>query len=167
MIVNPFFSPAIRIQSERGHCVIRRGPYRFLRHPGYLAMLIAIPASALAIGSWLALIPAAGFGLVIVRRARLEDEFLKENLAGYREYMQHVPAGLFPRLTAVRAAVLLLVGLALLVAGLVYAASANSTLGLKLAPGAFNEQRAFRDLKHLASLGPRPASHYSVRTCAE
>ena len=47
MIVNPFFSPALRIQAERGHSVITRGPYRFLRHPGYLAMLIAIPASAL------------------------------------------------------------------------------------------------------------------------
>ena len=60
MVVNPFFSPAIRIQSERGHCVVTRGPYRFLRHPGYLAMLLAMPASALAIGSWLALIPRGG-----------------------------------------------------------------------------------------------------------
>jgi protein-S-isoprenylcysteine O-methyltransferase Ste14 len=77
MRVNPFFSPVIRIQAERGHRVITRGPYRCLRHPGYLAMIIAIPASALAIGSWLALIPAAGFCAVIVWRARMEDEFLK------------------------------------------------------------------------------------------
>jgi glutaminyl-peptide cyclotransferase len=119
-------------------------------------MLIAIPASALAVSSWLALIPAAGFGLVIVQRARLEDEFLKRNLAGYIDYMERVPAGLFPRLTAVRAAGLVLVGLALLVAGLVYAASANSTAGLKLSPSPFNEQRAFGDLKYVASLGPRP-----------
>jgi len=61
MIVNPFFSPALRIQAERGHAVIARGPYRFIRHPGYLAMLIAVPASALALGSWLALIPAFAF----------------------------------------------------------------------------------------------------------
>jgi len=156
MIVNPFFSPTIRIQSERSHCVVRSGPYRFLRHPGYLAMLIAIPASALAIGSSLALIPAAGFGLVIVRRARLEDQFLKRKLAGYIDYMERVPAGLFPRLTLVRFAVLVLVALALLVAGLVYAASANSTADLKLPFSAFNEQRAFEELKYLASLGPRP-----------
>ena len=97
MIVNPFFSPALRIQAERGHSVITRGPYRFLRHPGYLAMLIAMPASAVAIGSWLALIPAAGFGLVIVRRARKEDEFLKQNLSGYIDYMERVRGGLFPR----------------------------------------------------------------------
>ena len=97
MIVNPFFSPVIRIQAERGHHVIARGPYRWLRHPGYLAMLVAIPASAIAIGSWLALIPAAGFCAVIVRRARMEDQFLKGNLAGYIDYMQRVPGGLFPR----------------------------------------------------------------------
>lgn len=98
MIANPFFSPVIRIQAERGHHVITRGPYRWLRHPGYLAMIIAIPASALAIGSWLALIPAVGFCAVIVRRARVEDEFLKGNLAGYIDYMGRVRGGLFPSL---------------------------------------------------------------------
>lgn len=95
MIVNPFFSPIIRIQPGRGHHVITRGPYRWLRHPGYLAMLVAIPASALAIGSWLALVPAAGFCAVIVRRAPMEDDFLKGNLPGYIDYMQRVQGGLF------------------------------------------------------------------------
>ena len=156
MIVNPFFSPALRIQAERGHSVITRGPYRFLRHPGYLAMLIAIPAAALAIGSWLALIPAAGFGLVIVRRARKEDEFLKQNLSGYIDYMERVRGGLFPRLTAIGATTFALVSLTLAVAGFLYAASANSTAGLTLPPSPFNEQRAFEDLKRFTELGPRP-----------
>ena len=65
MIVNPFFSPVVRLQRECGHRVIAAGPYRFMRHPGYLAMLISIPASALAIGSFVALIPAIGFAMVI------------------------------------------------------------------------------------------------------
>jgi|GEM_PF-4028256 len=60
-------------------------------------MVLVIPANALAIGSWLALIPAAGFGAVIVRRASMEDKFLKQNLAHYLGYMQRVPGGLFPR----------------------------------------------------------------------
>jgi len=33
MVVNPFFSPVVRIQTERGHRVITDGPYRFMRHP--------------------------------------------------------------------------------------------------------------------------------------
>lgn len=96
MIVNPFFSPVIRIQAERRHHVVTRGPYRWLRHPGHFAMIVAIPASALAIGSWLALIPAAGFVFIIVHRVRREDEFLKEKLPGYLAYMQRVRGGLFP-----------------------------------------------------------------------
>ncbi len=94
MIVNPFFSPLVRLQTERGHRVIQHGPYRFMRHPGYLAMCAAIPTSALAIGSWLALAPAAGFIAVIIRRAQLEDEFLTTNLRGYKTYAAFVPSGL-------------------------------------------------------------------------
>jgi protein-S-isoprenylcysteine O-methyltransferase Ste14 len=94
MIVNPFFSPIVRLQPECGHRVIAAGPYRFMRHPGYLAMLISIPASALAIGSFIALIPAIGFAWVIHQRTRIEDQFLKANLPGYAEYTERVPAGL-------------------------------------------------------------------------
>jgi protein-S-isoprenylcysteine O-methyltransferase Ste14 len=90
MIVNPFFSPALRIQAERGQSVITRGPYRILRHPGYLAMLIAVPSSALALGSWLALIPAFAFSAVIIRRTALEDCFLEGHLPGYNQYVFRV-----------------------------------------------------------------------------
>ena len=94
MIRNPFFSPVLRIQSEHGHHLVESGPYRFVRHPGYLAMCISIPASALAIGSWLALIPATGFLLVIQHRAQIEDKFLRLHLPGYAEYAQRVASGL-------------------------------------------------------------------------
>jgi protein-S-isoprenylcysteine O-methyltransferase Ste14 len=97
MIANPFFSPDIRLQPERGHRLIACGPYRLLRHPGYLAMLVAVPSSALAIGSWLALVPAAAFCLVILKRVDAEEEFLQQNLAGYSEYMGRIRGRLFPR----------------------------------------------------------------------
>ena len=97
MADNPFFSPEIRLQTERGHHVITHGAYQLLRHPGYLAMLIAAPASAVAIGSWLGLLCAAAFDLVILRRTYLEDRFLREKLPGYQEYAQSVPGGLLPQ----------------------------------------------------------------------
>jgi protein-S-isoprenylcysteine O-methyltransferase Ste14 len=100
MIVNPFFSPTVRLQTERGHHVIAHGPYRFMRHPGYFAMLIALPASAIALGSWLALIPTSAFVAVIVRRARIEDEFLMQNLFGYNSYASRVRVGIFPTVQA-------------------------------------------------------------------
>jgi len=98
MVVNPFFSPEISLQSERGHKLVACGPYCLLRHPGYLAMLVAIPSSALAIGSWLALAPAAAFCLTILKRVGMEEEFLRRNLAGYPEYLEKVRGRLLPRM---------------------------------------------------------------------
>jgi protein-S-isoprenylcysteine O-methyltransferase Ste14 len=97
MIVNPFFSPVVRVQTERGHHVILIGPYRVMRHPGYCAMSISVPATALAIGSWPALVPAVAFVLLIRRRAQFEDEFLRKNLSGYADYARRVPARLMSK----------------------------------------------------------------------
>src|SRR4051812_13021568 len=40
-VVNRFFSSAIPLQTDRGHHVIDSGPYRVVRHPGYLGLLVA------------------------------------------------------------------------------------------------------------------------------
>ena len=96
MVANPYFSPVVRIQAERGHKFsIHFGPYRFVRHPGYLAICISVSASAVAIGSWLALIPAGGFIAVVYERAKFEEQFLKANLPGYAQYAKTVPSGMF------------------------------------------------------------------------
>ncbi len=68
MTVNPFFSSVIRLQTDRGHRLVARGPYRFIRHPGYLAMLLTMPVTAIALGSWVALFPAVFYSAVILRR---------------------------------------------------------------------------------------------------
>jgi len=89
-------SPALRIQTERGHSVITSGPYQIVRHPGYFAMLVAVPASALAVGSWLALLPAFAFSAVIVRRTTLEDRYLRQVFPGYLGYADSVRYRLLP-----------------------------------------------------------------------
>lgn len=66
MTVNPYFSPAIRIQRDRGHRLSTRGPHRFIRHPGYLAMVVLMPATALALGSLAALNPASCYSVLIL-----------------------------------------------------------------------------------------------------
>ena len=40
MLHNPFFEGTIRIQKEKNHNVIKTGPYKIVRHPGYLGMLL-------------------------------------------------------------------------------------------------------------------------------
>lgn len=96
MVVNPFFSTALRLQADRGHRLITDGPYRFVRHPGYLALLVAAPASALALGSWVSLIPAIVYAAFIIRRAAIEDAFVRQRLPGYQEYSRRVAFRLIP-----------------------------------------------------------------------
>jgi len=36
MLTNAYFSGAVRIQQDRGQTVVTDGPYRFVRHPGYI-----------------------------------------------------------------------------------------------------------------------------------
>jgi protein-S-isoprenylcysteine O-methyltransferase Ste14 len=98
MTVNPFFSSAIRIQTERGHHLITRGPYRVIRHPGYFAMFFSTPATAIALGSAIALVPALLCSVVILRRTIHEDRFLRDQLTGYAGYMLMVRYRLFPGL---------------------------------------------------------------------
>ena len=48
MHTNRFFSPVVRIQQERGHHLVTGGPYRFVRHPGYVAAIVLSLSSGLA-----------------------------------------------------------------------------------------------------------------------
>ena len=90
MIANRFFSVAIRLQTDRGHRVVDVGPYRYVRHPGYAAMAILMPAIALALGSWYGARVALVYSALIVRRAAVEDRYLRDHLEGYAQYAERV-----------------------------------------------------------------------------
>lgn len=98
MRANRFFSPVVRIQTERGHHVIGDGPYGWIRHPGYAGMIGAIPLSALALGSWVGLAIALVYSTLIVRRVAFEDGFLRAHLPGYEAYAAKVRYRLLPGL---------------------------------------------------------------------
>jgi len=96
MLVNRFFSATVRIQSERDHSVVSSGPYRFVRHPGYLGAILFQLATPLFLGSWWGVVPAVLSLPVHVIRAALEDRTLRGELPGYREYVETVRFRLFP-----------------------------------------------------------------------
>lgn len=96
MVVNPFFEPTVRIQKERGHKAVTSGPYRFVRHPGYLAGLLYILSVPLIIGSVFAFVPAVIYVILFIIRTALEDAVLLRELDGYSEYAQKVRYRLIP-----------------------------------------------------------------------
>jgi len=98
MVANRFFSGMVRIQSGRGHTVATGGPYRFVRHPGYVGAIVGQFGLPMLLASWWAFLPGMLGALLLVVRTRLEDRTLRLNLAGYAEFARRVPYRLVPGL---------------------------------------------------------------------
>jgi len=96
MAVNPHFEPTVRIQKDRDHKVITCGPYKMVRHPGYLAGILFTLSIPLIIGSVFTLIPSGIYSLLMITRTSLEDRVLHKELEGYSEYAKRVRYRLFP-----------------------------------------------------------------------
>ena len=62
VIANPYASGAVRIQEERGHYAVAKGPYKLVRHPFYLGTVIFGISFPLFLESYWALIP----GLIVL-----------------------------------------------------------------------------------------------------
>jgi protein-S-isoprenylcysteine O-methyltransferase Ste14 len=90
MMTNNYFSTKVRIQYDRGHTVSRGGPYRYIRHPGYLGMIIFLLSTPIILGSFWALIPASMTVILFIIRTSYEDNTLKNKLEGYKEYAEIV-----------------------------------------------------------------------------
>ena len=96
MIANPFFSGIVRIQTERGHTVASAGPYQYVRHPGYVGMLVFTLTTPLILGSlWALVVAVLTTGITVVRTV-LEDRTLQRELDGYTEYTRRVRYRLVP-----------------------------------------------------------------------
>jgi protein-S-isoprenylcysteine O-methyltransferase Ste14 len=84
-----FFQYQIEIQP--GHRVVTRGPYRFVRHPSYTGITLAIIGFAVGCGDvycLLATVVLIAIGLAV--RIRAEERQLTEALgAEYREFAAH------------------------------------------------------------------------------
>lgn len=95
---NRFFYSVVCVRKDSGHEVCDSGPYRFVRHPGYAGNILPLLGIALALGSLWALVPAAVALVITFIRTALEDQTLQVELAGYRDYTQHVRYKLIPGL---------------------------------------------------------------------
>lgn len=86
MIENTHFEQFVRIQADRGHRVVSTGPYRIVRHPGYLGAIVGALVTPLILGSAWTFVPAGLYAAAFAVRTALEDRTLLDELPGYREY---------------------------------------------------------------------------------
>jgi len=96
MASNTFFATTVRIQDDREHNVVNAGPYRLVRHPGYIGSILFNLALPLVLRSLLTFIPAVLTIILLIVRTRLEDHTLQAELSGYREYAASTRYRLFP-----------------------------------------------------------------------
>jgi len=95
---NTYLSPVVRIQDERGHRVVTTGPYHYVRHPMYAAIVVFVVGTSLLLGSWSGVLVGAIFVITLARRAILEERTLQARLPGYATYMTEVKYRLIPYL---------------------------------------------------------------------
>jgi protein-S-isoprenylcysteine O-methyltransferase Ste14 len=93
---NTYLYRVVEIQRERGHKVITTGPYQYVRHPMYVAVIAQLICIPLALGSLLTLIPASLLTALLVIRTHFEDKTLHSELEGYKAYSEKVKYRLVP-----------------------------------------------------------------------
>lgn len=96
MIANRYFSSHVRIQTDRGQTVVREGPYRFVRHPGYAGGLLSWLAAPVFFSSWWVILPTVLVIIASLIRTGLEDRTLQEELPGYLDYARQTKFRLIP-----------------------------------------------------------------------
>ena len=98
MLVNSFFSSAVRLQPDRSQHVVTAGPYRVVRHPGYSGGLLLLLSIGIALGSWIAMTPILLIVPLMVRRILIEERMLADALPGYADYTRRVRSRIVPGL---------------------------------------------------------------------
>jgi protein-S-isoprenylcysteine O-methyltransferase len=97
MVLGRFFRGVVTVQSD--HEVVRRGPYRWIRHPSYLGALLGVVGFGLTGGGVAAaLVTTAVIGMALAYRIAVEERALRAGLgAAYEEYAA-TTGRLLPRL---------------------------------------------------------------------
>jgi protein-S-isoprenylcysteine O-methyltransferase len=84
-----FFTATIQIKKD--HELVQTGPYRYIRHPSYLGILILSLGLGIAMANWISLLlcivlPEIG----LIRRIKFEEKELEQHFGKqYQDYMKN------------------------------------------------------------------------------
>lgn len=87
----------LRILPEPSNDVIlvTGGPYRFIRHPMYTAILLGCSGLLVAHFTWIRFAFALALAMVLIIKLNWEEKMLSEKFKGYDDYIKHT-SRLFP-----------------------------------------------------------------------
>jgi protein-S-isoprenylcysteine O-methyltransferase Ste14 len=71
--------------------LVSAGPYRWVRHPMYSAVMLFMAGVAARSGSWIVVVELIGLVVLFSIKARWEEDQLAEAFDGYREYAANTP----------------------------------------------------------------------------
>lgn len=81
------------VDVQPGQRVVERGPYRFVRHPGYAGALLTYVAVCALFHCWVAaVLAAAALPAAFLRRIAYEEALLRRQLPRYASYARRTPA---------------------------------------------------------------------------
>jgi methyltransferase len=93
----------VRVIDSTSLGVVTSGPYRYVRHPNYVAVFVELLLLPLVQGAWVTAALGAGFHLLVMRRRILLEEGVLLESPAYRAAMADKPRFL-PRLVVLGAA---------------------------------------------------------------
>lgn len=80
------------VVTRRDHTLVTSGPYRYVRHPFYLAFVLALVGGSLVTANWFLLLAGlVPFALLVVRTPIEEAKLVERFGDEYRDYMQRTP----------------------------------------------------------------------------
>ncbi len=86
------------VVTRREHTLVTSGPYRWVRHPFYVAFALAVIANALVTANWfILLVSAAAFALIVVRTKKEEERLVARFGDAYLVYTKRT-GRFWPRL---------------------------------------------------------------------
>jgi protein-S-isoprenylcysteine O-methyltransferase Ste14 len=92
-----YWSGNVTIRED--HRLIRSGPYKYIRHPIYTGMLLALIGTALVVGEWRAVVGVVVILLGFINKARKEESFLRAQFGAEFEEHKRATGFFLPRFT--------------------------------------------------------------------
>ncbi|HVC51632.1 MAG TPA: isoprenylcysteine carboxylmethyltransferase family protein [Stellaceae bacterium] len=81
-----------KVVVKEDHSLVRDGPYRWVRHPIYTGMLLALFGTALAIGEWRGFLALACAAIGVLFRVCAEEARMGETFPQYAQYRRRTSA---------------------------------------------------------------------------